>query len=85
MGDIISVIVVSLFLLTFSLSMFSFAVCIVAYLSYLLVQDIVTLNWRRIPGTVLTCAVMVPFSYMFGGGAYALGVDILDGMLGLLA
>lgn len=70
---------VGLFLLAFSISMMAFAIAIEALLICRLAMTLK--HWDRFLGSVLTAAIMGPFAYMFGMGAYQLASKVIDGFI----
>lgn len=72
---------VAIILLAFAIPVLTFALSIGALLVTRLVGDLYHRSWRNLPATVLSCAVMGGFAYLFGSGAYQLGSHVIDGLI----
>lgn len=72
---------VALILLAFTIPVLTFALGIGALLVTRLVGDVYHRSWRNLPATVLSCAIMGGFAYMFGSGAYRVGSSVIDGLI----
>jgi len=72
---------VAIILLSFTIPMLAFAFGIGALLVTRLVGDVYHRSWRNLPATLVSCAVMGGFAYLFGSGAYGVGSAVIDGLI----
>ena len=72
---------VALILLSFTIPVLTFAFGIGALLVTRLVGDLYHMSWRNLPATLVSCAVMGGFAYLFGSGAYRVGSSVIDGLI----
>lgn len=73
---------VSTILLLFAIPVLSFALGIGGLLLARLGCNIWHREWARLPMTLITCAIVGSFAYLFGNGAFLIASDVIDGLIG---